>query len=125
MRHRREPLRVIVCGGRDYADAEAVWRVLSEIDDTEGVATVAHGGATGADSEAGEWAARNRKSVVVFRARWKQEGKAAGPLRNQRMLDQFKPDAVIAFPGGRGTADMVRRAVENGVRVIDAKTLGA
>lgn len=55
MRHRREPLRVIVCGGRDYADAEAVWRVLSEIDDTEGVATVAHGGATGADSEAGEW----------------------------------------------------------------------
>lgn len=125
MRHRREPLRVIVCGGRDYADSDAVWRVLGEIDDTEGVAAVAHGGATGADSEAGEWAARNRKSVVVFRARWKQEGKAAGPLRNQRMLDQFKPDAVVAFPGGRGTADMVRRAVENGVRVIDAKTLGA
>jgi predicted Rossmann-fold nucleotide-binding protein len=117
------PLRVIVCGGRDYADKEAVWRVLSEIDDTEGILAVAHGGATGADSEAAEWAARMRITTVAYKARWKQEGKAARPLRNQRMLDQFKPDAVVAFPGGRGTADMVRRARENGVRVIDAKTL--
>ena len=121
----RRPLRVIVCGGREYADADAVWRVLGEIDDIHGIAAVAHGGATGADGEAGEWAARMRKAVVVFRARWKQEGKAAGPLRNQRMLDQFKPDAVVAFPGGRGTADMVRRAETAGVRVIRASEHGA
>lgn len=44
-------------------------------------------------------------------------GKAAGPIRNQRMLDEGKPDLVVAFPGGRGTADMVRRAKAAGVPV--------
>jgi len=118
MQKRRPPLRIIVCGGRDYANSDEVWRVLGDLDDVEGIAAIAHGGATGADSEAGEWAARMRKSVSVYRARWKQDGKAAGPRRNQRMLDEFKPDAVVAFPGGRGTADMVSRAEAEGVRII-------
>ena len=34
------------------------------------------------------------------------------------MLDHGKPDIVVAFPGGRGTADMVKRAEDAGVRVI-------
>lgn len=116
----RRPIRIIVCGGRDFADGSYVWNRLGEIDDSEGIAAVAHGGATGADSEAGAWARQSRKPVQVYQARWRQEGKAAGPLRNQRMLDDFKPDAVVAFPGGRGTADMVRRACDAGVRVIKA-----
>lgn len=116
----RKALRIIVCGGRDYANSEHVWRVLGDLDDTEGVAAVAHGGASGADSEAGEWAGRMMKSVHVFKANWKRDGRAAGPIRNQRMLDQFNPDAVVAFPGGRGTADMVRRARDHGVRIIQA-----
>lgn len=114
-------MRVIVCGGRNYADSAHVWNVLSEIDGCNSqITAVAHGGATGADSEAGRWARACGKPVCVFRARWLQEGKAAGPLRNQRMIDQFAPDAVIAFPGGRGTADMVRRATERGIEVIKA-----
>jgi hypothetical protein len=113
-------VKIIVCGGRDYADQEHVWRVLGDLDDTEGVTSLAHGGATGTDSEAGLWAKLNRKPAQVFKARWKEEGKKAGPLRNQRMLDQFQPDAVVAFPGGRGTEDMVRRAIENGIRIIRA-----
>lgn len=113
-------MKIIVCGGRNYADVDHVWRVLSDLDDVEGITSIAHGGATGADSEADLWAKHNRKSVQAFRARWRQEGKAAGPLRNQRMLDQFQPDVVVAFPGGKGTADMVRRARESGVRVIMA-----
>lgn len=116
----RKPLKIVVCGGRDYADNAHVWNRLSEIDDVFGIASVAHGGAPGADSEAGKWAANARKPCQVFPARWKQEGKRAGPLRNQRMLDQFQPDAVVAFPGGRGTADMVRRATDAGVKIIKA-----
>lgn len=111
-------MKIIVCGGRDFADSDYVWNVLGEIDDQYRITAVAHGGATGADSEAGKWAKGNRKPVQVFPARWKQEGTAAGPMRNQRMLDQFAPDAVVAFPGGRGTADMVRRAQAVGVRVF-------
>src|SRR5262249_16770583 len=45
---------------------------------------------------------------------WDELGKKAGPLRNQRMLDEGKPDLVVAFPGGGGTKDMVRRAVQAG-----------
>ena len=45
-----------------------------------------------------------------IRLDWKKYGKKAGPLRNQQMLEEGKPDLVVAFPGGNGTADMVRRA---------------
>jgi hypothetical protein len=55
---------------------------------------------------------------AAFPADWKRHGKSAGPLRNQEMLDAA-PDLVIAFPGGRGTADMVRRAKSVNVKVIE------
>ena len=55
----------------------------------------------------------------VYPADWKANAKAAGPIRNAEMLADFKPDTVIAFPGGRGTADMVRKAKAAGVRVIE------
>jgi hypothetical protein len=34
------------------------------------------------------------------------------------MLDEGKPDLVVAFPGGTGTADMVKRAELAGVKVV-------
>ena len=49
---------------------------------------------------------------------WDELGKKAGPLRNQRMLDDGKPDMVVAFPGGGGTKDMVRRAAKAGVAIM-------
>jgi hypothetical protein len=53
---------------------------------------------------------------------WKTHGKAGGPIRNQMMLDDYKPQVVIAFPGGSGTADMVRRAhATQGIDVIEVK----
>jgi hypothetical protein len=48
----------------------------------------------------------------VYEADWISLGRKAGPIRNQRMLEEGKPDLVMAFPGGRGTADMVRRGKE-------------
>lgn len=118
VRHRRQ-LKVVVCGGRDFTDESRIWNGLEYFEETEGkIVSLAHGGAGGADSLAGEWARMNRVPCCVFRARWKLEGKKAGPLRNQRMLDHFKPDCVVAFDGGRGTADMVRRAEAEGVKVV-------
>jgi hypothetical protein len=53
-------------------------------------------------------------TVKVFEAAWDMHGKAAGAIRNQRMLDEGKPDEVWAFTDdlatSKGTADMVRRA---------------
>jgi hypothetical protein len=49
-------------------------------------------------------------------ARWEQYGKRAGPLRNEEMI-QSGADLVIAFAGGAGTADCVRRARRAGIPV--------
>ena len=111
-----DPMRVVVCGGRDYANRSAVGGVLGMLHD--GV-TIVHGAAPGADSLAAEEAALRGLDVEAHPADWAAHGKAAGPIRNQRMLDAGA-DLVIAFPGGRGTADMVRRSSEAGIVVLTA-----
>lgn len=132
-------MRVIVCGGRTYgvpsnsrdmteqeraADSKRasrerarVWQTLGTMEPE--ITAIAHGGAEGADMCAGNWAHSAAVSCRVFRANWSLHGRAAGPLRNAQMLREFQPDAVIAFPGGRGTADMIRQARAAGVRVIE------
>ncbi|CAN0268283.1 unnamed protein product, partial [Scytosiphon promiscuus] len=113
-------VRVIVTGGRDYAEETFVAVKLSEL----GVTELAEGGATGADRHARKWAQLNGVPSVVFPiwdSQWRKGGKAEGPKRNARMLATFKPDAVVAFPGGLGTADMVRQAKRAGVRVIEVQ----
>src|SRR5690606_11824331 len=72
--------------------------------------TLVHGGAPGADSEAAYVAAYLLEwPVEAHPADWQRHGRAAGPIRNQQMVDSGA-DLVIAFPGGRGTADLIRRA---------------
>jgi hypothetical protein len=117
-------MRVLVCGGRDYTDRDHIWNTLCEIDAKRGPITcIIHGAATGADSEAMIWAqtmAQGGHAIkhAPFVADWRADGKAAGPIRNQRMLEAGKPDLVVAFPGAKGTSDMVRRAKKAGVEVM-------
>ena len=112
-------MRVLVCGGRSYRNRELVNVVL----DHSGATAIIEGGAKGADALAADWAIANGVPVHTFVADWHGHGPAAGPLRNQRMLDEGKPDKVVAFPGGRGTADMVRRAHKAGVEVFEVEVL--
>lgn len=107
-------MTVLVTGGRAYNDSAAVVRALDGLGYVEAVVC---GGATGADFLAWEWAASHGVPVFVYRAQWRVHGRAAGPIRNQQMLDERKPDLVVAFPGGSGTTDMVRRAQSAGVPV--------
>jgi len=111
-----DPIRVIVCGGRDYANRSAVGGVLGILRDGP---TIVHGAAPGADSLAAEEAALRGLDVEAHPADWSTHGKAAGPIRNQRMLEAGA-ELVIAFPDGRGTADMVRRSREAGIVVLTA-----
>lgn len=111
-------MRVLVTGGRDYDDLASVCRALDELRDAHGRLTVIQGGATGADYIARYWCEKqNSVHMINEPADWKRHGRAAGPMRNQRMLDEHKPDLVLAFDGGPGTADMVRRAEAAGVPV--------
>ena len=113
-------MRVLVCGGRNYNDQARVERVLGEIHEATPITVIIEGGAEGADKLAFRWAAQgNRAGSETYEAKWHVEGRAAGPIRNARMLEEGQPDLVVAFPGGRGTADMVRKARGAGVRVIE------
>ena len=83
---------------------------------------IVEGCARGAD-RAAEWWASNHPSIHVahYPADWAREGKAAGPLRNIRMLKEGKPSAVIAFhrdlARSKGTGHMVKIALAAGIKV--------
>ncbi len=123
-------MRVLVCGGRDHRDRAMVWSVLSGLHRDEPITLIIHGACSipdvrrppgelsGADRWAEEWAVANEVDYVGCPARWRRSKNAAGPLRNQRMLDEHRPDYVLAFKGNDGTADMVAKARAAGVEVI-------
>lgn len=106
--------RVLVCGGRNFDDAALLERTLCALRPCPTV--IISGGAPGADKWAAVWGDHYAENEI-YPADWRRFGNRAGPIRNQRMLDDGKPDLVIAFPGGRGTADMVRRAKAAGIEV--------
>lgn len=112
-------MKVLVCGGRDYGDRQAVYDALDRLEDVDAMIC---GGARGADRLAQDWAGMRGIVCRAYPADWEAHGRAAGPIRNQQMLDVEKPDLVVAFPGGRGTADMVERAIAAGVPVFHPRT---
>ena len=110
--------RVLVCGGRNYADREAVYASLDSLHAERGFTLLIAGGARGVDKLAAQWAQDRGVPTQVYLAAWERLGHKAGPIRNQRMLTEGKPDLVVAFPGGKGTANMVAQARTAGVRVF-------
>jgi predicted Rossmann-fold nucleotide-binding protein len=111
-------IRVLVCGGRGFANSALLWETLDRLHATRCFGLVITGGARGADTLAHEWAVSRGIETVVYMAEWERLGRKAGPVRNQRMLQEGKPDLVIAFPGGRGTANMTGQADAAGIEVI-------
>ena len=111
-------MRLLICGGRDFNDRKLFRQTMEQ---KQGIKLIIHGGAKGADTLADIWAKAHGIPVVRMDALWDAHGKRAGGLRNQAMLDLLHPDGVLAFPGGNGTADMIRRAEKAGlpVQVID------
>ena len=117
-------MRLLVCGSRTWSDYRRLRRTLEATlaqHQAEDV-TIIEGGARGADRMAGHLACMHGWRLEVYPARWQQEGRAAGVRRNARMLQEGRPELVVAFTvgplaGSRGTADMVRRARAAGVPV--------
>lgn len=123
-------MRILVCGGRDYRDSRTVWNTLSNVLFTRWPYggwpepkwfTIIGGEAKGADTLGKQFAEDMGCQYLGFKPDWETYGKSAGFRRNTDMLVEGKPDLVVAFPGGVGTAMMVRISKEAGVEVIEVK----
>lgn len=103
-------MKLLICGGRDFDDVEFIITQLGRLHQNRQITELIHGAAKGADTICSLWAKEMDIPVRPFPADWKTHPRAAGPIRNQQMLTEGKPDALFAFPGGKGTADMVNRS---------------
>ena len=104
---------VLVTGYRYWADANAISRELDALTKERpgAVFTLGHGGCSGADLLAATAARQLGWRVVEVKADWSAHGKAAGPKRNQQMIDTYQPDVGLVFmhPQARGTVDCLKR----------------
>ncbi len=114
-------MRVVICGSREWDDEKTMRDWLVKVPEHS---AMAHGDAFGADQMAARLGALLGFDVKAYPADWKTHNKAAGPIRNRAMLDEFKPDIVLAFTdtltrGGKlsGTGDCCAAANERGIRV--------
>ncbi|BBU58525.1 hypothetical protein KU6B_47900 [Mameliella alba] len=116
-------MRVLICGSREPSSqtCDAVWNWVME-NCGEGDVVI-HGACRGVDEQA-MIAAQTLPGVkhLPFEADWHTHGRAAGPIRNRRMIEEGKPDLVVAFPGGRGTANMVNQARAAGIEVREVES---
>ena len=114
-------MNILVCGARDWTDGIGIHSVLAALKDALDDVWIIEGEARGADRLAGASALVLGLPVFPYPARWAQEGPAAGPIRNQRMLTEGKPDRVYAFHDNlmlsKGTRHMVGIARKAGIPV--------
>lgn len=112
---------VLVTGGRKYNDLEVVFDSIARLHSEIGIDLLIHGQATGADTLAGKVCKEIGIDVVECPANWTKYNKAAGVIRNKKMLEYFPNiDLVLAFPGENGTANMISQAKEKSIDVIYA-----
>ncbi len=114
-------MKVLVCGGRDYTNKEFVYKILDKLDAEAPITEIIHGDAYGADSLAQSWAIERGRIQTPFPADWVRYGKPAGAIRNREMIAACPPDYVVAFPGNKGTKDMISVAQKKGfpVKIYD------
>lgn len=109
---------VLICGSRNWNNFKVIEDFISTLPkDT----IIIEGDCRGADKISGYLARQHGLLVIRVSAKWEKYGLAAGPIRNQKMLDTYKPDLVVAFHNhiedSKGTKDMVERALRYGIEV--------
>jgi len=119
---------LVVTGGRNHPPfkifKEQLWldRIREAMEPVYHVQELWHGAAKGADSNAEAWAFKRGLIVCQWPAEWGKYGKAAGRIRNRRMVREMQRVqdlcVLLSFPGGRGTAHMTNSCREAGLNVF-------
>lgn len=111
-------MEILVTGSRDFYDYAKMKEAMKDID-PDVVTRIIHGAAPGADSLASRWGYENGVDVLAYGAKWRKHGKAAGAIRNSKMLRLHPGAIVFAFPlpHSRGTVDCINKAKKAGMSV--------
>jgi hypothetical protein len=107
-------MKTIVAGGRDHRLSPDE---LAKLDSLADISELVSGGADGVDADAEAWALAHKIPITRFKPNWSAYGKAAGPIRNREMAKYA--DAVVLYPGGRGTQSMYKEAVKENLVIYD------
>lgn len=103
--------RVIIAGGRDFNDYPLLEQTVDQfLKNVHDKVTIFCGRASGADSLGERYALARGYAIQYFPPDWRRYGRAAGPVRNQKMAENA--DALVAFWDGtsRGTGNMIEAA---------------
>jgi hypothetical protein len=113
----RSVRKILITGDRNWSDVQSIVEALKVY--RPGTILV-HGACKGADNTCAVVAETLGFIVRGYPADWSKHGRAAGPIRNQLMIDtenrQDEPlDECLVFhdnlESSKGTADMVRRVI--------------
>jgi hypothetical protein len=111
-------MRILFCGDRNWSNYKVICDVMADLEPD----LVIEGEAKGADLLASDAAEYFGIPVLRFPANWDKYGRAAGPIRNTRMLKEGMPDLVVAFhddiQNSKGTLNMVNQALKQGLKVM-------
>ena len=122
-KHSSRWFQILICGSRHWSDREAIEKALQQALEylPKEDLTIMHGWAKGADQIAEDLSNEYHIGIRGYPADWEKHGKAAGPLRNQEMIDAG-PDVVLAFTynleEAKGTKDTVTRARKANIPVF-------
>lgn len=108
-------MKTIIAGGRDI-QPRIHYIAWLDAHVPKGTTEIVSGGAKGADTLGEWWAEKEKLDVTRFPADWKTHGRAAGPIRNKQMAEYA--DYLVVFPGGGGTANMIKEAEKRGLPII-------
>lgn len=115
---------IVVSGSREAVQSD--WRFVHEriLEELTADLEIRVGDADGVDRLVTEWASDERMKLSVYFANWARDGRAAGPIRNRRMMEASpRPSLLLAFPltGFRkrspGTWSAIVEAVAEGIPV--------
>lgn len=115
---------VLVCGSHTECDEELIYKVLDDLHRLRPINLLVQGFAKNTDQIAHAWARKRGVNSTgdkykITNTDWHKLGKGAGPWRNKNMLVNERPNTIVAFPGGNGTANMIEQGRKAYVSIIE------
>jgi predicted Rossmann fold nucleotide-binding protein DprA/Smf involved in DNA uptake len=108
-------MRVAIVGHRDYTNYGHFRKIMKDWASKYGLPNmIISGGARGVDTLAEKYAREKQIPIMIWHARWRRYGRAAGPRRNAKIVGAC--DHVVAFlhPKSRGTKNTIEIAEKEG-----------